>query len=55
MVEFISIAQDDLMGWNTLTSDLDDNGLDDLVQTAPYGTGYAGAALAYYNLLDRFE
>jgi len=55
VVEFISIAQDDLMGWNTLTSDLDDNGLDDLVQTAPYGTGYAGAALAYYNLLDRFE
>ena len=55
VVEFTSIDQDDLMGWNTLPYDLDGNGLDDLVQTAPYGTGGAGSAILYYNLLDRFE
>ncbi len=55
VVEFTSIAQDDLMGWNTLSTDLDGNGLDDLIQTAPYGTGYAGSVIAHYNLLDRFD
>jgi len=55
VIEFTSIDQDDLMGWNTLAYDIDGNGLDDLVQTAPYGTGGAGSAILYYNLLDRFE
>jgi hypothetical protein len=55
VIEFTSIDQDDLMGWNTLVYDLDGNGLDDLIQTAPYGTGGAGSAVVYYNLLDRFE
>lgn len=54
-IEFVSIDQDDLMGWNTLIGDLDGNGLDDLIQTAPYGTGGAGSAVIYYNLLGRFE
>ena len=54
-IEFTSIDQDDLMGWNTIAYDFDGNGLDDLVQTAPYGTGGAGSAILYYNLLDRFE
>jgi hypothetical protein len=55
VIEFTSIDQDDLMGWNTLAYDFDGNGLDDLVQTAPYGTGGAGSAVLYYNLLNRFE